>query len=677
MEPRTSIEPRCDAALRSTEVVNDERERACDVCGSTNRLRLCACLLVLYCSKQCQEGAWRRHKSACKAARRAAKLGAAVPPASAVRDLRPGDQPLPRSAALATAPPLETFPPGASTRAENIGHATLHRRPGTSALVSKVTGAEGVEAAEVAVDIEAVVAALRREAGSASGVQREATVLCNLTGTTACAEISTRAGNAGAVEALMAALHEHATSQDVQYVLFATLGHMCFRNEANQSRAASAGAIEAFVKAMRRLAGGNFSLQERACVALRSVTTCHAGSVYRAVKAGAFEAAVAAMRGHPKISAVQKEACGILGNLVSMASTAADNNANKLAAGKAGAVEAAVVAMRNHSGDDTIQRVASSVVIIMTDGHAGNMTRALHAGAVDALVRAMCRFSSDEQMQYQACLFIATVDKDAHYVWASNAGVVEAIVAAMCRHTRSEAILQIACRALCDMTYDINAENMTRLRKTGIIEALVAAMQEHAGNIDAQSQASQLVHNLVVGEHIEDNLTRAGNAGVIEALVAALHSHPESEDVLTYTCKVLAIVVASDAKLESRALEAGAVEAISAALQYYGMHMQSKTVGTSCVTLCILTGGTKYKMNTMGSAGAVEVLVGAMCRHAGVGQVQLNACGALFNMCKSNVRNRACAINAGAKEAIHAALRTHSGDEYIVVAARGLLLLLD
>jgi hypothetical protein len=47
--------------------------RACDSCASTTDVKRCKCLQIFFCSKQCQQDAWLRHKVTCKATRAAAR----------------------------------------------------------------------------------------------------------------------------------------------------------------------------------------------------------------------------------------------------------------------------------------------------------------------------------------------------------------------------------------------------------------------------------------------------------------------------------------------------------------------------------------------------------------------------------------------------------------------------
>jgi hypothetical protein len=68
------------------QMVAKKLAEACSLCGKTAQelglvrlLRCSACTIApLYCSAECQRGAWERHKSECKASRMAGKKCASV-----------------------------------------------------------------------------------------------------------------------------------------------------------------------------------------------------------------------------------------------------------------------------------------------------------------------------------------------------------------------------------------------------------------------------------------------------------------------------------------------------------------------------------------------------------------------------------------------------------------------
>lgn len=115
-----------------------------------------------------------------------------------------------------------------------------------------------------------------------------------------------------------------------------------------RTRAGEVGAVEAVVAAMTRHAG-NVKLQEKPCNALAEMTCHDAANQSRAMDVDAFQVIVAAMGGHVVGSAaVQAAACS------SLCCVGLDNPEIRVRAGDVGAVEAVVETMTRHAGNDTI-----------------------------------------------------------------------------------------------------------------------------------------------------------------------------------------------------------------------------------------------------------------------------------------------------------------------------------
>jgi hypothetical protein len=80
-----------------------------------------------------------------------------------------------------------------------------------------------------------------------------------------------KAGSAGAIECVVAAMHAHAGHVEVQQPGCAALRNMTCDNADNKIKAGSAGAIESVVAAMR-VHASNADVQNCGCAALCSIT---------------------------------------------------------------------------------------------------------------------------------------------------------------------------------------------------------------------------------------------------------------------------------------------------------------------------------------------------------------------------------------------------------------------
>ena len=216
-----------------------------------------------------------------------------------------------------------------------------------------------------------------------------------------------RAASAGAVEAVVAALRAHGANAAVQEHGCAALVIICGNVDNNTVKARAAGAIEAVVAALRAH-GANAAVQEHACDAL--FTLCYhdyddgiKASAVEAVEAtGAVEAVVSALRAHGAHAPVQKQACRALWLLASE-----DDNAMK--AGAAGAVEAVVTALRAHGSDVDVQEHGCRALSNLCQTHEANRFCARAAGALPALEATLAAFegkhySADCAKKARSCL---------------------------------------------------------------------------------------------------------------------------------------------------------------------------------------------------------------------------------------------------------------------------------
>ena len=99
------------------------------------------------------------------------------------------------------------------------------------------------------------------------------------------AENRTRIASAGGIEAVVKAMQTHAQSADVQQEGCGALWNLAFNHAENQSRIAAAGGIEAVVKAMQTHAQ-SADVQQEGCRALRNSSFNHAENKARIADAG-------------------------------------------------------------------------------------------------------------------------------------------------------------------------------------------------------------------------------------------------------------------------------------------------------------------------------------------------------------------------------------------------------
>ena len=169
--------------------------------------------------------------------------------------------------------------------------------------------------------------------------------------------------------------------------------------------AGDAGALEAVVAAMRAHSDVA-DVQVAGCIALCAVSNgddaAGLARKQRAVEAGAIEEVVAALRVHPQVALVQETGCGALGNVCWGEDAAALSRHQRAAA--AGAIEEIVAAMRAHAQVVEVQERGCCTLLILCRGSddAAARTRgrlALQAGGRTAVVDAMEAHPEDDGVQ--------------------------------------------------------------------------------------------------------------------------------------------------------------------------------------------------------------------------------------------------------------------------------------
>ena len=183
---------------------------------------------------------------------------------------------------------------------------------------------------------------------------------------------------------IVAALRAHVAVARVAEQAFTRLKVLC-EPPGSEQAAAEAGAIEAVVAAMQthsQVAG----VQVPGCRILRNV--CFGSDAaglarsHQAAEAGALEAVLAAMRAHPQMADVQVEGCSALVNVRNASDAAGLARSHRAA--EAGALEVLVAAMRAHSQAADVQVVGCSTLIELYSGGANASALACRRHATQA-----------------------------------------------------------------------------------------------------------------------------------------------------------------------------------------------------------------------------------------------------------------------------------------------------
>ena len=210
--------------------------------------------------------------------------------------------------------------------------------------------------------------------------------------------------------------------------------------------------------------------------------------------------------------------------------------------------------------------------------------------------------------------------------------------------------------------------------EAGAVEAVAAVLRAYPQMESVQILGGEVLSHICAGTKDSraqrvPRKQRAVEAGAVETLVAALRAYPQAQSVQTASFQALAYICGGDDDAvetrRQRAAEAGALEAVMAALRTYPQVVEVQSSGLWMLShICYAAEIVRQRAV---EAGTLEAVVAGMTAHP-----QLRArvecpragCHALMSLCDGGTGNaaddrRQQAVEAGALEAVVAAMSTH------------------
>jgi hypothetical protein len=231
----------------------------------------------------------------------------------------------------------------------------------------------------------------------------------------------------------------------------------------------------------------------------------------------------------------------------------------------------------------------------------------------------------------------------------SAAAAAAALVAELLAHGASDADVAVrCCLSLSELPLsELPAGTEAVAAVTSVVVGGSARVQ-HAGYCALEKLAEASAAN------------RAALAahGAINAVVAALQVHRGDRHIVEYGCKVLEAYVNCEAANARAAGAAGAVEALVEAMAAHVQNLAVLSWASGVLNVLLFYDDTNENARRAGASGAVGTLLSIMRAHAGDARAQWWGCAALANLVNKDATSRIQAINAGAVEAIIAALNS-------------------
>jgi hypothetical protein len=301
---------------------------------------------------------------------------------------------------------------------------------------------------------------------------------------------------------------------------------------------------------------------------------------------------------------------------------------------------------------------------------------------------------------------------------AGAAGVLGALVGAMRDHRGDPMLQRACCRALKDLCAE-HPRNCARAGAAGAVPAVLRlAAWAGVGN-DAHAALEPIEALAWLTEQNAGNAAAAVAGGAAACVVAAMRAHSAEEAVQQTGCSCLSALARQDPASRLPLCDAGAIQALLAALQTHGgsaafaaaalfllfaIYTTEQTVVLSvdarlhadavvaavlraleahrtdgcvqdhgCMVLGAVAASECVREAAAGAAAAVPSVLAALRAHPGSVAVQCRGLSALARLCQASGAHAAAAAAAGARELVLAAMGAHRDSERL--QSEGMVLL--
>jgi hypothetical protein len=315
-------------------------------------------------------------------------------------------------------------------------------------------------------------------------------------------------------------------------------------------------------------------------------------------------------------------------------------------------LDALVAGLRAHAAVATVPMSAFILLGYLTTLSGGALgARLTAAGMPAAVARALRANAADARLQEAGvgALQKLCVTRPQTCKELLPSGAAAAAVAA-CRTHASSTRLQTEC---CKLLVLVRADDVTQLAALGILDAVSAALAAHPGDSTLiMCCASTLDHACASSA---PNRARAVRAGALPALVAAMAARAADRKCVEYAAGALAAVCS---KLDVHGCAVATAAGVQAAAAKALLHHAggSAKVSTSCCAVLAGTCTTLQQRQLAAAASGFEAAAAALAAHPAAMVVQVYGTNAIGNICSADVQLKERGGAAGALEAVVAVL---------------------
>ena len=235
---------------------------------------------------------------------------------------------------------------------------------------------------------------------------------------------------AGAIEMLTAQIRTHLRKEDedMLHECFIVLGYLYEPDERCDCKRALEVESITLVAAVMTAQAGAVRLQRQGCFVLTTLGRHAPDPALSLRRTGALSTAISALLEHATDFGVQANACGVI------QVACQESASNVLFAVSRGAVAGVIAALRAHPGVEAVQREAVAALCSFTLALTGEQCNtAGMAAAVEPLTAALCAYPANPFLQRHGCLALSRIiwQHGAATQRAVEAGAIEAVLAGM------------------------------------------------------------------------------------------------------------------------------------------------------------------------------------------------------------------------------------------------------
>ncbi len=484
--------------------------------------------------------------------------------------------------------------------------------------------------ASAATAVAAVVTAMRAHTNHADLQHAGCAALCYLPLDSALKQrlrnggvqpVAAAAADAGAIEAILHAMHTHASVLQVQRSASYALENLTCHSDLNAEKAVSLRAFGAVIAALRSWPS-DMEMQAGGCAALCGVlgSSVNVSLQMKAVDAGALDVCIAVLKAHhPGVSKVWCAACKAVANMVTR------NIPNIRKAVAAGVLPVLVAAMRSSCAAaadwaEVARCCCGTLNALVAPPSSTHMTairrQAVEADVLDALVTTLRGQRAAVEVQIHGCWTVASIFDDDEIAFShpralqAASRVIEVVVAALKAHTTNAELQHHGCNALWTLA-NRKADKQTAGR-CGALAAVLTALRSHPEDQFVQCHGCGALHYLCEG--VREHAAAARAAGAFTVVVAAMQKHADDLGILRNACEALAAMSAGISKSQQvQAAADGALQAIVVALKKaqppFASQAHQHVQLNGCKAIRLFVDGCPSNARLAHDAGAVALIV--------------------------------------------------------------------